>query len=269
MRLLADTLEAAGYLIFGVLDGDQIMAMCAQDLMDRSELVNNTLVATVMSNFGFLAALRELSIGHDAAQVGDRYVLEMLRETGGLLGGEFNAVAGRKRPLSSMTPTIVESPDGGRPLLVLGSPGGSTIITTVLQVIVNVVDHGLSAQAAVDAGRIHHQWLPDVTFMEEWEFSPDTRRLYEMFGHQVQEIDSQGRTMAIYVDRETGLLYAPGDIDQLTECTLRLAGSSELRQAFGTAAAQRARELFNESVQMQRILQQIEASANPGKGHQE
>ncbi len=67
---------------------------------------------------------------------------------------------------------------------------------------------------------------------------------------------------------ETGLLYAPGDITQLTECTLRLAGSSELRQAFGAAAAQRAREFFNESVQMQRILQQIEASANPGKGHQ-
>jgi gamma-glutamyltranspeptidase/glutathione hydrolase len=80
----------------------------------------------------------------------------------GLIQGEANAVAARKRPLSSMTPTIVLK--DGKLWFALGSPGGPTIINTVMQVILNVVDHGMQLQQAIDAPRVHHQWLPDEMF---------------------------------------------------------------------------------------------------------
>jgi len=92
----------------------------------------------------------------------------------GLTGGRSNAIAGGKRPLSSMTPTIVEPPGGGpRPLLVVGSPGGATIPTTVLQVLINVIDHGMTLQEAVDAPRFHHQWQPDKIRHELRAFPAD------------------------------------------------------------------------------------------------
>jgi gamma-glutamyltranspeptidase/glutathione hydrolase len=99
----------------------------------------------------------------------------------GLLGRQANAIAPGKRMLSSMTPTIVLR--DGKPLLVTGSPGGSTIITTTLQVIINVIDHGMNLSDAVASPRFHHQWQPDRVIHEEFAFSPDTRaRLVEM-GH--------------------------------------------------------------------------------------
>jgi gamma-glutamyltranspeptidase/glutathione hydrolase len=82
----------------------------------------------------------------------------------GLIGGDANAPGPGKRPLSSMTPTIVLK--NGRPFIVTGSPGGSRIITAVLQVIVNVIDRGMPAAAAVAAPRLHHQWSPDQVFVE-------------------------------------------------------------------------------------------------------
>ena len=85
----------------------------------------------------------------------------------GLVGGDANAPGPRKRPLSSMTPTIVLK--NGKPFLVTGSPGGSRIITAVLQIIINVIDRGMNIADAVAAPRIHHQWLPD-------EVSPGARR---------------------------------------------------------------------------------------------
>ena len=88
----------------------------------------------------------------------------------GLIGTEPNLAAPHKRMLSSMTPTIVAK--DGKLLMVTGSPGGRTIINTVFQTILNVVDHGMNAQAAVDAGRIHHQWLPDQLRYEHHGFSP-------------------------------------------------------------------------------------------------
>ena len=87
----------------------------------------------------------------------------------GLIGGEANAIAPQKRMLSSMTPTIVER--DGKLLMVLGTPGGSTIITSVLQTFLNVYEFNMNMQQAVDAPRFHHQWLPDVIFMEEKSFS--------------------------------------------------------------------------------------------------
>lgn len=103
--------------------------------------------------------------------------------TFGLVQGSRNAIAPGKRPLSSMSPTIIVR--DGKPVLVLGSPGGPRIITSVVQTILNVIDHGMNVQEAVDAPRIHHQWLPDVIYAEPYALSPDTVRALEARGHKV------------------------------------------------------------------------------------
>jgi gamma-glutamyltranspeptidase/glutathione hydrolase len=99
----------------------------------------------------------------------------------GLVQGEANAIVPRKRPLSSMTPTFVLK--DGKPFLVVGSPGGGTIINVVLQVIVNVVDFGMDVQQAVDAPRFHHQWSPDEVGWEAFEFPRDTWDALLKMGH--------------------------------------------------------------------------------------
>jgi gamma-glutamyltranspeptidase/glutathione hydrolase len=104
----------------------------------------------------------------------------------GLLGRSANAIEPNKRMLSSMTPTIVTK--DGAPVLVTGSPGGSTIITTVLQVIVNVIDHGMSLSNAVGMPRFHHQWMPDAVIYEPFAFSPDTLKLLREEGHTLREL---------------------------------------------------------------------------------
>jgi gamma-glutamyltranspeptidase/glutathione hydrolase len=115
----------------------------------------------------------------------------------GLVQGEANAIQPRKRPLSSMTPTIVLR--GGKPYLALGSPGGPTIINTVLEVIVNVLDFGLNVQDAVNRPRFHHQWMPDRLDLEPG-FSPDTIALLEARGHKVRRVSGQGEVAAILFD---------------------------------------------------------------------
>ena len=100
----------------------------------------------------------------------------------GLVQGEANAIAPGKTPLSSMSPTIVTK--DGKPVLVTGTPGGSRIITVVLHSILNIVDYGMNVQEAADAPRIHHQWLPDVTNVERFALSPDTRKVLEGMGHK-------------------------------------------------------------------------------------
>ncbi|MEZ5990387.1 MAG: gamma-glutamyltransferase [Planctomycetota bacterium] len=115
----------------------------------------------------------------------------------GLVGAEANAVAAGKRPLSSMTPTIVVGPDGAL-RLVLGSPGGGRIITTVLQVLSNVVDHGLPVEVAVRAPRLHQQWRPAETSWELLALSKDTRARLEEMGHRFRaEPSVMGRCQAI------------------------------------------------------------------------
>ncbi len=112
----------------------------------------------------------------------------------GLLGGDANSVAPAKRPLSSMTPTILFK--DGKPLLATGSPGGSRIITTTLQIILNVVDHGMNIAAATAAPRVHHQWLPDELRVEAG-LSPDTVALLESKGHKVVVKNAMGSTQSI------------------------------------------------------------------------
>jgi len=127
----------------------------------------------------------------------------------GLIGTDPNLVAPQKRMLSSMTPTIIAR--DGKPYLVVGSPGGRTIINTVLQVILNVLDHGMSLSDAVAAPRVHHQWLPDELRIERWGLSPDTVELLEAKGHRLFVRSAQGRTHGIRVDPQTGVRYGASD----------------------------------------------------------
>ena len=109
----------------------------------------------------------------------------------GLVQGDANAIAPGKRPLSSMAPTLVEK--DGRVVLALGSPGGSRIITVVLETALNIIDYGMQPQEAVDAPRIHHQGLPDEVFVEPFALSPDTQRLLGSDGLQDHHPDAVGR----------------------------------------------------------------------------
>jgi gamma-glutamyltranspeptidase/glutathione hydrolase len=112
----------------------------------------------------------------------------------GLVGGEANAPAPGKRPLSSMSPTIVEAREPGtRALLVLGSPGGPTIISSVIETIVNVIDHGMSLSEAVSAPRFHHQWIPDRIDHETGAFPADVADALRARGHALAIHKSDGR----------------------------------------------------------------------------
>ncbi|WP_214471625.1 gamma-glutamyltransferase [Mesorhizobium sp. dw_380] len=106
----------------------------------------------------------------------------------GLVQGEANAIQPKKTPLSSMSPTIVAR--DGKPFMVIGSPGGSRIITITLEAIVNVIDHGMNIQEAIDAPRIHHQWLPDTVYVEPFGLSPDTEKLLAGMGYHLDLGDS-------------------------------------------------------------------------------
>jgi gamma-glutamyltranspeptidase/glutathione hydrolase len=114
-----------------------------------------------------------------------------------LIQGEVNSVAPHKTPLSAMTPTIISR--DGKLFLVVGTPGGPTIINSVLQVIVNAIDFHMNAQEAVDQPRIHHQWLPDELRMEK-TFSPDTIDILKAKGHKVSIVGSIGEVAAILFD---------------------------------------------------------------------
>lgn len=120
-----------------------------------------------------------------------------LADSYGVVQRDANAIAPGKTPLSSMTPTIITR--DGKPVLILGTPGGSRIITTVLQTILNVVDFQMNIQEAVDAPRIHNQWLPDVTNTEPYALSPDTRRILESMGYRFDNSQPTNHVAAIMV----------------------------------------------------------------------
>ncbi|WP_246839994.1 gamma-glutamyltransferase [Hafnia sp. HMSC23F03] len=115
----------------------------------------------------------------------------------GLVQGATNAIAPGKRPLSSMTPTLVTK--DGKVFMVVGSPGGSRIITITLQTVLNVIDHGMAPQEAVDAPRIHHQWLPDEVYFEQRGLSPDTQKLLQERGYRLVEQTPWGAAELIMV----------------------------------------------------------------------
>jgi gamma-glutamyltranspeptidase/glutathione hydrolase len=143
-------------------------------------------------------------------EMGDFNAGPGLTNADGLIGTEPNLAQPHKRMLSSMTPTILAK--DGRVFMVTGSPGGRTIINTVLQTVLNVVDHAMNVQEAVDAPRIHHQWLPDRILYERVGFSPDTLALLEKRGHTMRRGSSQGVAEAIVFDAERNVLE--GGVDR-------------------------------------------------------
>ncbi|EAQ82512.1 gamma-glutamyltransferase [Blastopirellula marina] len=143
-------------------------------------------------------------------EMGDFNAAPGMTTAGGLIGTKPNLALPQKRMLSSMSPTILAK--DGELFMVTGSPGGRTIINTVLQTVLNVVDHQMNAQEAVDAGRIHHQWLPSRIQYEGQEFSPDTLAILRKMGHALYPISKQGAAEVIIVNAKTGQLE--GGVDR-------------------------------------------------------
>lgn len=134
----------------------------------------------------------------------------------GLIQSDANAIQPRKRPLSAMTPTIVL--ENGKVLMTAGSPGGPAIINSVLQVIINVIDHGMGAQEAVDAPRVHHQWFPDTIAWELRGLNADTRTVLENRGHVFKDVPGYsfgeqyiGDVQVIMVDPASGMRLGAAD----------------------------------------------------------
>ncbi|SFJ25826.1 gamma-glutamyltransferase 1 Threonine peptidase. MEROPS family T03 [Phyllobacterium sp. CL33Tsu] len=147
----------------------------------------------------------------------------------GLVQGEANAIEPKKTPLSSMSPTIVSK--DGKPFMVIGSPGGARIITITLEAIVNVIDHGMNIQEAIDAPRIHHQWLPDRVYMEPYALSSDTRKLLVEMGHDVN-IDKDWTIWG----EAAGILVGGASLSQIEEGGgARYNGAMDSRAASGAA----------------------------------
>ena len=128
----------------------------------------------------------------------------------GLLGSEANAIEPGKRMLSSMTPTIVLKEN--EPYLVVGSPGGSTIMTVVLQVILNCIDFGMSIRDANDAPRIHHQWYPDEIWYEKFGLSNDVMENMQRKGHIfAKKTRTLGLVEGIMIDKKAGIISGATD----------------------------------------------------------
>jgi len=142
-------------------------------------------------------------------EMGDFSAKTGVPNSDGLVYGNANAIEANKRMLSSMTPTIVAK--DGRNFMVIGSPGGPTIITTVLQCIMNVVDHGMTVNEAIAAGRFHHQWLPDKIEYEKGAFSEETIAALKGFGHSLKDVKQIGNAQGVLLDPRTGLLMGGPD----------------------------------------------------------
>jgi gamma-glutamyltranspeptidase/glutathione hydrolase len=157
----------------------------------------------------------------------------------GLIQGKTNEIAPGKRPLSSMSPTIVKK--DGKVVMVLGSPGGSRIITIVAQTVLNHVDYGMNIQEAVDAPRLHHQWLPDQIATEPYALSPDTVRILRSMGHTIVEQSPWGAAEAIYVapPLPAGVAKASSGNDAMAggkPIPGKLYGAHDARRPAGSAA---------------------------------
>jgi gamma-glutamyltranspeptidase / glutathione hydrolase len=127
----------------------------------------------------------------------------------GLIQGEANSVAARKRPLSSMTPTIVLK--DGKLWFAVGSPGGPTIINTVTQVIINIIDHGMNIQQAIDWPRVHHQWMPDQILYEPFGLAPDVINRLKSIGHKFGNQRYMGDAEGVMIEDQTGVRLGGSD----------------------------------------------------------
>lgn len=142
-------------------------------------------------------------------EMGDFNPVEGLTKRNGLIGTDANLIAPGKRMLSSMSPTIVAK--NGKPFLIIGSPGGRTIINTVFQTVLNVLEYDMSIDDAIEAMKIHHSWLPDRIYYEEFLMSPDTRDALRAMGHELRSRKNLGRLMGITIDEENNSYTGASD----------------------------------------------------------
>ncbi len=142
-------------------------------------------------------------------EMGDFNPVPGITTTSGQIGTKANLIAPEKRMLSSMTPTIVTK--NGKLHLVIGSPGGRTIINTVFQTVLNVLGYGMQIREAIEAMKIHHQWLPDEIVYEEHLMSPDTRNALEKMGHHLVPVQNLGSLMGILYDTQRKLYMGASD----------------------------------------------------------
>ena len=163
-----------------------------------TDFIGNAVAATTTLNGGFGSSIVVDSAGFLLNnQMDDFSIKQGVPNMYGLVGGKANSVEPGKRMLSSMTPVIIEK--GGKLFLVAGSPGGSTIPTTVLQVIINVIDYGMNIREAVDTGRFHHQWLPDYINYEKNSIDSNAIVKLKNMGHELWSREPIGRTNAIMI----------------------------------------------------------------------
>jgi gamma-glutamyltranspeptidase / glutathione hydrolase len=152
----------------------------------------------------------------------------------GLIQGTANAIAPGKRPLSSMTPTIVLK--NSQPVMIVGTPGGSRIITTVMQVLINTIDYGMSLQQAIDEPRLHHQWLPDTLASEPFGLSADTAAALKRMGYHLVPLPDWGTSNAV-----EAIGSAPQDLSVVPELKFPrpgvFYGAADPRAPAGSAAA--------------------------------
>jgi gamma-glutamyltranspeptidase/glutathione hydrolase len=163
----------------------------------------NAVSVTTTLNDGFGSAVTAGNLGFLLNDEMDDFTSKPGVPNGyGLIQSEANAIAPGKRPLSAMAPTIVTK--DGKLFMVLGSPGGPRIITTVANILMGVIDYGLDIQQAVNATRFHHQWEPDEIYMERNGISPDTIKLLEAHGHKIKEQGYWSDGECIAIDLKTG-----------------------------------------------------------------
>lgn len=145
-------------------------------------------------------------------EMGDFNPQPGITKNNGQIGTAPNLVAPEKRMLSSMTPTIVGK--NGKPYLVIGSPGGRTIINTVFQTVLNVLEFDMRIDKAIEALKIHHQWLPDQILYEKYLLSPDTRKVLEKMGHTLKQRNNMGALMGITYDVDAKIFIGASDTSQ-------------------------------------------------------
>jgi gamma-glutamyltranspeptidase/glutathione hydrolase len=143
----------------------------------------------------------------------------------GLVQGQANSISPGKRPLSSMSPTIISR--DGKPFMVIGAAGGSRIITVIVHCILNVIDYGMNIQEAIDAPRFHQQWLPDTTNVDAFALSPDTRKILIAMGHRLGDSQPAGHA--------TGILVGAPSLSGKPRGNERFYGANDSRRGTGLA----------------------------------
>lgn len=173
----------------------------------------NAVAMTTTINYGFGSCVVAKGTGVLLNDEMDDFAAQPLVPNAyGLVTGEANSVAPGKVPLSSMSPTIVfQREDPKKVMLVVGSPGGSTIPTTVMQVLLNVIDDGMDVNRAVGLGRVHHQYMPDELWVDRYGLEPATAAALRAKGHVLREVPTWGDAEAVFVDPASGLRYSGSD----------------------------------------------------------